>query len=65
MEQGEERGFVETVYPKVNLKIGTDKNFKRQIVWLNVFGFVVLHLAAIYGLGLIWRAKILTNVFGK
>ncbi|KAL3278759.1 hypothetical protein HHI36_016286 [Cryptolaemus montrouzieri] len=30
--------------------IGTDYTFKRDIVWKNVFGFIVLHLGAFYGL---------------
>ncbi|XP_074033517.1 acyl-CoA Delta-9 desaturase [Leptinotarsa decemlineata] len=31
-------------------KIGTDYNFKRQIVWKNAIGFLVLHLIGFYGI---------------
>lgn len=42
------------------------KKFVRQIVWRNVFIFVYLHLAAIYGLYLAFTsAKLLTCVLGK
>ncbi|KAL1509459.1 hypothetical protein ABEB36_004190 [Hypothenemus hampei] len=30
-------------------EIGTDYNFKREIVWKNAIGFLALHLAALYG----------------
>lgn len=48
-------------------KLGTDPNFKRKIVWKNAIGFLVLHLAAFYGLYLVltFRIKILTYLWGK
>ncbi|XP_077285501.1 acyl-CoA Delta-9 desaturase-like [Arctopsyche grandis] len=30
--------------------LGTDFDYNRKIVWFNVFGFVVLHVGALYGL---------------
>ncbi|XP_071439706.1 acyl-CoA Delta-9 desaturase-like [Hetaerina americana] len=42
----------------------TDPDFKRKIVWGNVFGFASLHLAALYGLYLaITSARLLTNLW--
>lgn len=35
--------------PILPSQIGTDLSFKRQIVWSNLIGFVVLHLFAVYG----------------
>ena len=40
--------------------------FKAKIVWFNAIGFLVLHLAAVYGLVLaLVRAKFLTLIWGK
>lgn len=53
-------------YPKLPQDIGTDYTFKRQIVWKNVLGFIVLHLAAIYGLYLsLFKAKGFMFFYGK
>ncbi|XP_071439707.1 acyl-CoA Delta-9 desaturase-like [Hetaerina americana] len=42
----------------------TDPDFKRKIVWENVFVFASLHLAALYGLYLaITSARLLTNLW--
>lgn len=39
---------------------------KRQIVWQNAIGLLLLHLAALYGLYIsILSAKFLTWVYGK
>jgi len=44
--------------------IGTDPNFKREIVWKNVFGFILLHSGAFYGIYLcLTEAKWLTVAF--
>lgn len=32
--------------------IGTDYSYKHKIVWKNVIGFIILHVFAIWGLGL-------------
>lgn len=45
--------------------IGTDVEFKRKIVWINVVGFVLLHLAGLYGLWLCFSAKVWTNIYSK
>ncbi|KAJ8985371.1 hypothetical protein NQ317_008405 [Molorchus minor] len=34
---------------KLPSDIGTDYSFKRKIVWKNAIGFLILHLAALYG----------------
>lgn len=40
--------------------------YKRQIVWFNAIGFLILHLAAAYSLYLSFtKAKFLTNVWSK
>lgn len=40
--------------------------YKRQIVWKNVVLFIYLHLAALYGLYLVFTsAKMNTLIFGK
>ncbi|XP_046387399.1 acyl-CoA Delta-9 desaturase-like [Ischnura elegans] len=45
-------------------KLGTDPDFKREIVWKNVIGFIYLHVAAFYGLYLaLTSAKIWTNLW--
>lgn len=42
------------------------KIFIRVIVWRNVLAFVILHLAALYGLyRALTSAKLLTTLFGK
>lgn len=38
--------------PILPSEIGTDFNFKREIVWSNAIGFLVLHLCAVFGVGL-------------
>ncbi|XP_077286398.1 acyl-CoA Delta-9 desaturase-like [Arctopsyche grandis] len=45
----------------IDRNIGTDPNFKRQIVWSNCFGFLLLHAGALYGayLGVV-ETKIVT-----
>lgn len=48
---------------KLPAEIGTDYNFKRKIVWFNALGFLVLHLAALYGIYLCFYAKFLTSVW--
>lgn len=53
-------------FPKLPQDIGTDYSFKRQIVWKNVLGFIVLHLSALYGLYLAcFKASALTFFYGK
>lgn len=55
----------EVLHPKLPKEIGTDPNFTRKIVWINVVGFVLLHMAAFYGLWLCFSAKIWTNIYSK
>lgn len=51
--------------PKLPQDIGTDYTFKRRIVWKNVLGFIVLHLAALYGLYLaLFKAKAVMFFYG-
>lgn len=50
-------------------EIGTDYNFKREIVWKNAIGFLALHLAALYGLWVMcaycmWKTDIWAAVVG-
>lgn len=53
-------------FPKLPQDIGTDYTFKRQIVWKNVLGFIVLHIAAVYGLYLaLFKAKPFMVFYGK
>lgn len=33
-------------------EIGTDRNFKREVVWFNAIGLLIMHLGAIFGIGL-------------
>lgn len=46
-------------------KIKTDWNFKREIVWKNVIGFLMLHLAALYGIYLFGTAQFATVFWSK
>lgn len=48
-------------------EIGTDFNFKREIVWFNAIGFLILHLAGIYGLYLMLTrtAMTKTGLYGR
>lgn len=39
--------------PILPSEIGTDFNFKRQVVWPNAIGFIVLHLCALVGVLLV------------
>lgn len=36
--------------PILPSQIGTDLSFKRDIVWKNLIGFIVLHVCALYGI---------------
>lgn len=38
--------------PILPSQIGTDFNFKREIVWKNALGFLALHICAVIGLGI-------------
>lgn len=43
-----------------------EKPYKREIVWFNAIGFLILHLAAVYGTFLcIFNAKFPTVVWGS
>lgn len=50
---------------KLAKEIGTDYTFKRQIVWFNAIGFLVLHMCAVYGVFLMFagHAKIWTTIY--
>lgn len=51
---------------KMAKEIGTDYNFKRQIVWFNAIGFLVLHLCGCYGVYLMFtKAKVWTTIYGE
>lgn len=51
--------------PILASQIGTDFNFKREIVWKNALGFLALHICAVIGLGmtLFGYAKLYTNLY--
>lgn len=53
--------------PILPSQIGTDFNFKREIVWSNAIGFAALHLCAVIGviLGLFLITDIRTSIYGK
>lgn len=65
MGSGKEGAFVGAVYPKLPREIGTDEKFQRKIVWINVVGFALLHMAAFYGVWLGLWAKMWTNIYSK
>lgn len=47
-------------------KYGTDLSFRRKVVWTNAIGFLVLHLAGVYGIYLSFtEAKLLTTIWSK
>lgn len=48
---------VGTKTPILPSEIGTDFNFRREIVWKNVAGFAVLHLLALVGIYLMIAQK--------
>lgn len=50
---------------KLPCNIGTDYTFKRKIVWFNAIGFLVLHLAALYGFYLGFYCKLATVYWCK
>lgn len=56
--------YVDT-YLKLPKEIGTDYTFKRQIVWPNAIGFLMLHLAGVIGLLLARYAHPLTIIWSK
>lgn len=38
----------------INIKsIGTDYSYKHEIVWKNAIGFLILHILALWGLGIL------------
>lgn len=41
--------------------IGTDYNFKHQVVWKNAIGFLILHLACLWGWVLVFCGSVLWN----
>lgn len=53
--------------PILPSEIGTDFNFKREIVWPNAIGFLVLHLCALVGvvITLLRMVDIRTTIYGK
>lgn len=42
----------EAMHDNAHQDIGTDMNFKREIVWSNAIGFLVLHILGMIGLGM-------------
>lgn len=54
-----------SVAGKLPAEIGTDYSFKRDIVWKNALGFLVLHLTALYGLYLCLYAHTATIFWSK
>lgn len=52
---------------KLANEIGTDFHFKREIVWFNAIGFLILHLGGIYGLYLMLTrtAMTKTGLYGR
>ncbi|KAF7285848.1 hypothetical protein GWI33_009820 [Rhynchophorus ferrugineus] len=45
-------------------EIGTDYSFKREIVWTNAMGFLLLHLVALYGLWvMVFHCMWLTDIW--
>lgn len=53
--------------PILASEIGTDFSFKREIVWSNAIGFLILHIAALIGIfmGLLGYARIYTHIYSK
>lgn len=53
--------------PILPSEIGTDFNFKREVVWPNAIGFFVLHLCALIGvvITLLRMVDIRTTLYGK
>lgn len=53
--------------PILPSQIGTDFNFKREIVWKNALGFLALHICAVIGIGisLLGYAKFYTVLYCK
>lgn len=53
--------------PILPSQIGTDFNFKREVVWSNAIGFAALHLCAVIGviLGLFLITDIRTSIYGN
>lgn len=56
-----------TKTPILPSQIGTDFNFKRQIVWSNAIGFLVLHLFALVGIiqTLLYIPSLKTTIYCK
>lgn len=52
-------------YLKLPSEIGTDYNFKHKVVWFNAIGFLVLHLAALYGIYLCFFTTLLSTLYSK
>ena len=52
---------------KLAREIGTDYNFKREIVWFNAIGFLILHICGCYGIYLMFsgQAKIWTTIYSE
>lgn len=53
--------------PILPSQIGTDFSFKRQVVWQNAFGFLVLHICALIGVLLVMfgYARLYSVIYSK
>lgn len=53
--------------PILASEIGTDFSFKRKVVWSNAIGFLVLHLCALIGVGLVafGYTRLYTVIYSK
>lgn len=53
--------------PILPSQIGTDFNFKREIVWKNAIGFLALHICAVIGIvmGLLGYAKFYSLLYSE
>lgn len=53
--------------PILPSQIGTDFNFKREIVWKNAIGFLALHICAVVGvvIGLLGYPKLYTHIYSE
>lgn len=43
--------------------IGTDYNYRHKIVWKNAIGFLILHLLALWGFGIVFTGGITWKTF--
>lgn len=58
-------GYTVDTHLKLPKEIGTDYSFKREVVWFNAIGFLMLHLCGLIGLYMCGVCHTFTIIWSK